>query len=148
MINLDAFDQLVRLDHGLSVVVTRRSDLSPHATVVNAGVLAHPLTGDPAVAFVSAGASRKLVHLRRDPIVTVTVRAGWQWSTVEGAATLIGPDDPQPAVHDERLRVLLREVFQAAGGTHDDWGTYDRTMRDERRAAVVVTPTRLYANPG
>ena len=56
---------------------------------------------------------------------------------------LIGPDDPHPEVDDERLRLLLREVFSAAGGTHDDWDAYDRTMRDERRTAVLVTPTRL-----
>ena len=147
MINLEPFEQLVPLDHGLSVVVTRRPDLRPHATVVNAGVLPDPLTGDPAVAFVAAGASRKLLHLRADPTVAVTVRAGWQWTTVEGNATLIGPDDPDPTLNDENLRVLLREIFQAAGGTHDDWDTYDRAMRDERRTAVIVTPARLYTNP-
>ncbi|HWI02322.1 MAG TPA: hypothetical protein VNT52_00590, partial [Acidimicrobiales bacterium] len=26
----------------------------------------------------------------------------------------------------ERLRLLLREIFTAAGGTHEDWDTYDR----------------------
>jgi hypothetical protein len=66
---------------------------------------------------------------------------------VEGKAELIGPDDPHPDVDAERLRLLLREVFTAAGGTHDDWAAYDRTMRDERRTAVLVTPTRTYTNP-
>jgi hypothetical protein len=42
--------------------------------------------------------------------------------------------------------VLLREVFTAAGGTHDDWDTYDAVMRDERRAAVLIDPTRIYSN--
>ena len=41
---------------------------------------------------------------------------------------------------------LLRDVFTAAGGTHDDWDAYDRTMRDERRTAVLITPTRVYSN--
>jgi hypothetical protein len=27
-------------------------------------------------------------------------------------------------------------------GRHDDWATYDRVMREERRTAVLVTPTR------
>jgi hypothetical protein len=45
-----------------------------------------------------------------------------------------------------RLRVV-RDVFTAAGGTHDDWDTYDRVMRDERRTAVLVTPGRVYSNP-
>ena len=148
MANLGRFRELVPLDHGLSVVVTRRADGSPHTTVVNAGVLAHPVTGDPVVGFVSAGNTRKLVHLRRDPTVAVVVRAGWRWAAVEGRAGLIGPDDPHPGVDAERLRSLLREVFEAAGGTHDDWDTYDRTMLDERRAAVLVEPVRVYGTPG
>jgi PPOX class probable F420-dependent enzyme len=148
MIDLSPFENLVGLDHGLSVVVTRRADQSPHATVVNAGVLAHPLRGDTVVAFVCAGGSRKLAHLRVDPTVAVTIRAGWQWTTVEGSAQLIGPDDPHPEIDNEHLRLMLRNIFTAAGGTHDDWDTYDRVMREERRTAVLVTPTRAYSNPG
>ena len=72
---------------------------------------------------------------------------GWQWATVEGEASLFGPDDPDQAFDEERTRLLLREIFQAAGGTHDDWADYDRTMRDERRTAVVVAPSRVYTNP-
>lgn len=147
MTDLAPFEQLVPLDHGLSVVVTRRADHSPHTSVVNAGVLAHPMTGDPVVAFVAAGGTRKLAHLRADPTVAVVVRAGWRWTAVEGRAQLIGPDDPHPEVDDERLRLLLRQIFSAAGGTHDDWATYDRVMREERRTAVFVAPTRVYSNP-
>jgi PPOX class probable F420-dependent enzyme len=147
MIDLSPFADLVPLDHGLSVVVTRRADHTPHAAVVNAGVLAHPLTGSDIVAFVAAGGTRKLAHLRADPTIAVVVRAGWQWTTVEGTAQLIGPDDPHPDVDSEQLRLLLRNSFTAAGGTHDDWATYDQVMRDERRTAVLVTPTRVYSSP-
>jgi hypothetical protein len=59
---------------------------------------------------------------------------------------LTGPDDPQPGVDAEALRLLLREIFAAAGGTHDDWAEYDRVMRDQRRTAVLITPTRVYGN--
>jgi PPOX class probable F420-dependent enzyme len=146
MIDLSPFERLVALDHGLSVVVTRRGDHTPQATVVNAGVLPHPLTGTSVVGFVSASGTRKLANLRADPTIAVVIRAGWQWATVEGTAQLIGPDDPLPEVDDERLRLLLRAIFSAAGGTHDDWATYDRVMREERRAAVLVTPVRAYSN--
>ena len=145
MTDLAPFEELVPLDHGLSVVVTRRADHTPHTTVVNAGVLPHPVTGDRAVGFVAAGGTRKLAHLRADPTIAVVVRAGWRWTAVEGRAQLIGPDDPHPAVDAEGLRLLLREVFTAAGGTHDDWAAYDRTMREERRTAVLVAPTRVYS---
>ena len=147
MNDLAQFEELVPLDHGLSVVVTRRADHSPHASVVNAGVMANPFAGSRSVAFVAAGGSRKLVHLRADPTIAVVVRAGWRWSAVEGSADLIGPDDPHPQVDAERLRLLLREIFVSAGGTHEDWDTYDRVMRDERRTAVLVTVTRAYSNP-
>jgi len=147
MVDLMPFTNLVPLDDGLSVVVTLRADHSAQATVVNAGVLPHPLNGDDVVAFVAVG-PRKLSHLRADPRITVVLRAGWQWAAVEGTAQLIGPDDPHPAVDDERLRLLLREIFTAAGGTHEDWDEYDRVMREESRTAVLVTPTRAYSNPG
>lgn len=39
-------------------------------------------------------------------------------------------------------------VFTAAGGTHDDWDTYDRVMAEERRTVVLVAPHRVYTNPG
>jgi PPOX class probable F420-dependent enzyme len=147
MADLSYFAELVALDHGLSVVVTLRADHTPHTTVVNAGVLPHPTTGASVVAFVVAGHTRKLVHLRGDPTIAVVVRAGWRWASVEGRAELIGPDDPHPDLDAEGIRLLLRDIFTAAGGTHDDWDTYDRVMREERRTAVLVTPTRVYANP-
>jgi PPOX class probable F420-dependent enzyme len=145
--DLSRFAELVPLDNGLCVVVTMRRDHTPQTSVVNAGVARHPLTGNDVVAFVAAGGSRKLVHLRANPTIAVVVRAGWQWATVEGTAQLIGPDDPHPDIDDERLRVLLRDIFAAAGGTHDDWDTYDRVMREEHRTAVLVSPTRTYAIP-
>lgn len=146
-IDLAPFASLVALDHGLCVVTTLRANGSAPASVVNAGVMEHPLTGAPVVAFVSAGKARRLEHLRRDARITVAIRAGWQWAAVEGDAQIIGPDDPHADVDAERLRELLRSVFRAAGGTHDDWDAYDRVMRDERRAAVFVSPRRVYSNP-
>jgi PPOX class probable F420-dependent enzyme len=147
VIDLDAFAALVPLDHGLCVLTTLRPDGSAPSTVVNAGVLPHPATGASVVGLVAAGAARRLRNLRADPRCTIAVRAGWQWATVEGTAELLGPDDPHPAAEGDALRLLLREVFQAAGGEHDDWSTYDRVMADERRTVVLITPRRIYTNP-
>ncbi len=97
------------------------------------------------VGFVTYGPA-KLANLRARPQITVTFRAGWQWAAVEGRAAIIGPDDPAPGIDAERLRLLRREVFAAAGGTHEDWDTYDRVMARERRAVVLVTPARVYSN--
>ncbi|WP_124712837.1 TIGR03618 family F420-dependent PPOX class oxidoreductase [Mycolicibacterium nivoides] len=149
MTEISAFADMLSRDHGLCVLSTLRGDGSIQSSVVNAGVMAHPRTGEPVVALVAIGGARKLRHLRADPRATVVARAGWQWVTVEGTAEIIGPDDPSPDTDAdaEKLRLLLRAIFEAAGGTHDDWDTYDRVMREERRAAVLITPVREYSNP-
>ena len=97
------------------------------------------------MALVTYGAA-KLRNLRARPQITVTVRSGWQWATVEGTAELIGPDDPDPTIDPERLRLLLREVFTAAGGAHDDWDAYDAEMAAQHRTVVLITPSRIYSN--
>jgi PPOX class probable F420-dependent enzyme len=145
--DLSAFAELVPLDHGLCVFNTLRGDGSVQATVVNAGVVQHPLSGVQVVGLVAAGGSRKLQHLRADPRATIVARAGYLWAAVEGTAEIIGPDDPHPDVESETLRRLLQDIFRAAGGTHDDWDTFDRVMADERRAAVLLHPRRTYTNP-
>jgi len=142
---LEDFARLVQGDHGLVVVSTLRPDDTIQSSVTNAGVLAHPVTGVQVVGLVSQGSARRLDYLRARPRATVVVRAGWQWASVEGPVELAGPDDPLPGVDAERLRVLFREIFTAAGGTHDDWETYDRVMAEERRVAVLVTPARTRA---
>ncbi len=144
MTNLAAFRTLVPLDHGLCVLSTARADGSIQSSVVNAGILDHPVTGTTVVGLVAAGGAQKLRNLRSNPRATVVVRAGWEWAAVEGTAEIIGPDDRHAGVDEDALRRLLRDVFRAAGGMHDDWDTYDRVMRDERRAAVLITPVRTY----
>ena len=144
--DLGDFATLVPLDHGLLVVSTARGDGTIQSSVVNGGVLDHPVTGQPVVGLVSAGSSRRLTNLRARPRATVVVRAGWRWAAVEGPVELAGPDDPLPGVDGERLRLLLREIFTAAGGTHDDWDEYDRVMAEERRVAVLIQPARTYGS--
>jgi PPOX class probable F420-dependent enzyme len=142
--DLAAFAELIPLDHGLCVINTLRGDGSVQSSVVNAGVLAHPLRGDQVVALVARGGTRKLGNLRADPRTTIVARAGWRWAAVEGDVEIIGPDDPNP---DVDLRMLLQDIFRAAGGTHDDYDAYDRVMAEERRAAILITPRRVYTNP-
>jgi len=138
--------RLVEAESGLAVVSTTRDDGSVQASVVNAGVLEHPLTGRPVLAFVVRGDSRKLVNLRRRPRATAVLRAGWRWRAVEGPVDVAGPDDPLDGLDADSLPQLLRDVFTAASGSHDDWDTYDRVMAAEHRTAVLVTPERVYGN--
>ncbi len=145
MPDLQDVRSLAAREQYLAVVATRRADGTIQSSVVNAGVLAHPTSGEDVVAFVTYGHT-KLRNLRSRPEITLTFRSGWQWVTVEGTATIAGPDDPLAGVDDERLRLLRREVFTAAGGSHDDWSAYDETMAAQRRAVVLVSPTRIYSN--
>ena len=147
MTDLSGFSRLVPREHGLVTVSTLRGDQTIQSTVVNAGVLDHPITGGPVIGMVARGGTRKLDNLRERPRATVAIRAGWEWAAAEGSVQLAGPDDPLPGIDAERLRLLLREIFTAAGGTHDDWDTYDRVMAAERRAAVLLSPGRVYSNP-
>jgi PPOX class probable F420-dependent enzyme len=143
-VDLAPFTTLVPGDHGLVVVSTTRADGTVQSSVVNAGVIDHPVSGEAVVAFVSAGSALRLRHLRARPRATVVVRAGWQWAAVEGRVELAGPDDALEGIAGDRLPSLLREIFTAAGGTHDDWDEYDRVMAAERRVAVFVHPERVY----
>jgi len=128
------------------VVSTLRADQTIQASLINAGIVAHPATGEPVLAFVTYGPV-KLTNLRARPQIALTFRSGWQWATVEGRAELAGPDDPQSFLRDhDDLRLLLRAAFTACGGTHDDWAEYDRTMVEQRRTVVLVKPTRVYSN--
>ena len=147
MTDLADFSRLVAREHGLCVVSTLRPDGTIQASVVNAGVLDHPVTGRPVVGLVAQGGSRKLANLRARPQLTIVVRAGWEWAAAEGPAELAGPSDPLPGLDAAALPALLRAVFTAAGGTHDDWATYDRVMAAEGRTAVLIEPSRVYSNP-
>jgi PPOX class probable F420-dependent enzyme len=144
MADLADFEAFVPRDNGLVVMTVIGPDGRIRPSVVNGGVINHPRTGERVAAVVIHGKARKLAHLRARPRACVVLRAGWQWAGVEGPAEIIGPDDPAEGIDAEGLRLLLREIFTAAGGTHDDFDEYDRTMAADRRAAVLITPERVF----
>jgi PPOX class probable F420-dependent enzyme len=148
MTTLDRVTELVARENGLAVVFTTRADGTGQASIVNAGVLDHPVSGNPVVGFVVRGDTLKHKNLRSRPRTTVVFRVGWEWAAVEGDADLAGPDDALDGFDAAALPGLLRDVFKVAGGTHDDWDEYDRVMANERRLAVLVRPDRVYSNPG
>ena len=146
MAQLSDFASLLASERHIAVVCTSRADGSVQASIANAGVLDHPVGGAPIAALVVRGDALKVRHWRRDPRATLVAQSGYQWATVEGTVELVGPDDPLDGVDPAGVPELLRDVFRAAGGTHDDWATFDRVMAEERRVAVLVTPTHVYSN--
>jgi len=145
---LAAVRELATGDGRQAVLATTRKDGSVQASVVTAGVAEHPLTGETMVAFVVRGDAVKLRIMRRTGRATIVFCQGSRWVTVEGAVSLIGPDDPAEGFDQSKLPRLLRDVFTAIGGTHDDWETYDRVMAEQRRAAAYIALERVYTNPG
>jgi hypothetical protein len=144
--DLDLARRLAAAERGLCVFATTRPDGSVHGSVVNSGVLDHPVTGQPVVGAVVRGGARKLDLLRQTHRACVVFRSGWEWVAVEGPVDLAGPADPLSGFDPSRLPELLRDVFRAAGGQHDDWAEYDRVMAAEGRTAVLVDPARVTSN--
>ena len=144
--DLNLVERIASADSYLAVCVTTGASGSPQVSVVNAGIVDHPVGGEKCVALVARGDAVKLAHLRRRPEATLVFRAGWEWVAVSGRTELCGPDDPLDALDSDGVRKALRDVFHAAGGRHDDLDEYDRVMASDRRAAVFVQPARVYSN--
>jgi len=131
---------------GLATVSTTQADGRVLSSVVNCGVIDHPVSGHTCVALVSRGAAARVGHIRRGSEVTIAARRGWNWVGVTGPANLIGPHDVPDAFDADAARVLLRDVYTAAGGVHDDWDEYDRVMAEDERVAVLIRPDRILGN--
>ncbi|HVV09333.1 pyridoxamine 5'-phosphate oxidase family protein [Amycolatopsis sp.] len=146
MADLDLVRKLAVAEHGLATIAVARADGTVHASIVNAGLLDDPVSGRTSIGFVARGGTRKLELFRERGNATVVFRRGWEWAAVQGPVRLIGPDDPDAAFDPAGLPELLRTVFRAATGTHDDWAEYDRVMAAERRCCVFVEAAKLTGN--
>lgn len=140
---LDDLVRFIAAESGLAVVTSLRPDGTVSPSVVNVGVVPHPVSGEQVVGFVVRASAAKVRRYRTQRQATVTVRSGWQWVSAGGRVDIAGPDDPLPGFDPTAVPALLREVFAAAGGSHDDWDTYDRVMAEERRTAVLMFPDRI-----
>ena len=141
--DLELLGQRAADAHHLAVVATTRPDGSVHASLVSAGVIDDPVTGEPSIGMVIGGGTAKLGHLRRTGRATVVFQAGYRWASVDGPVRIIGPVDLGEGITAADVPALLRAVFTAAGGTHDNWDEYDRVMAAEGRTAVFVHADRV-----
>jgi hypothetical protein len=144
--DLDLVRRLAAADQGLAIVSTTRPDGTVHSSLVNAGLFDHPVTKEPAVALVARADAYKLKLFATAGRANAVFRSGWEWVSVEGPVTIIGPEYPDPGFPTDGVPQLLRDIFTAAGGTHDNWAEYDRVMAEERRTAVFITPARITTN--
>ena len=143
MPNLEDLRALLSTETGLVTVASASADLSVVTSVVNAGILPHPVSGADVIGLVSRADAVRIRHVVSGRPLTVTARRGWKWVSARGPADLIGPDHPRDGIDADGVRQLLRDIFHAAGGTHDDLEDYDQVMAAERLVAVLVHPERV-----
>jgi hypothetical protein len=144
MADLEFVNRLAAGDHNLAVFTTAGLDGSVHASVVSAGVIADPIDGHAGVGAVVGGATRKLTLLRQSGTASVVFKNGFEWAAVTGPVRLIGPEDGTEFGLD--VPEVLRSVFRAAGGTHEDWAEFDRVMAEDCRCAVFVGAAKITSN--
>ena len=135
-------------DHGLVVVSMPRDDGTIASSVVNAGVVPHPVTGATVVGMVIRGGTRKLDRLRMRPYANVVARSGWQWAAAEGRVELAGPWTRCPASTPSACGSCCGRSSRPRAAPTRTSMTYDRVMLAEGRTAVLVYPERVYSNPG
>jgi hypothetical protein len=146
MADLSLVRELAPASGNLAVFSTLRPDGTIHSSLVSAGVIDDPASAQPSIGVVIGGGARKLRYLRQNGRATVVFKEGWSWVAVDGAVRLDGPDDPAVPGADRSVPALIRDVFQAAGGIHDDWDEFDRVMAEDRRCAVFVALDRISSN--
>ena len=95
-------------------------------------------------AFTTTDDRAKLMNLKRNPRCSLLVaQDSWRsYVVLEGQAQVLAADNTDA----EELKHALRDVYRSASGgkEHPDWDDYDRAMVEDKRAAVVVVPDRVY----
>ena len=120
-----------------AVLATSRRDGATQMSIVSVG----PYGGG--AAFTTTEGTAKVANLRRSPRCSLLVsRDDWSgYVVLEGHARVLSSDTTEA----DELRQALRDVYRAVGRKeHPDWEEYDQAMLDDRRAAVVVIPERVY----
>jgi hypothetical protein len=115
MADLDDVAALAATNGHLAIVSTLRADGGVQASLVNAGVTTHPVTGRKVLAFVAIGGGAKLANLRRRPSIAVTFQRDYQWITVEGTAELAGPDDTELGLTPRTARGVATDDLHRCG---------------------------------
>lgn len=92
---------LAEADKGLAVVSTLRADATIQSTIVNAGIIDHPESGETVLALVSAGKVRQ-ANLRARPQISATFRSGWRYPRWRVARTSPAPTIRNPGFAPKR----------------------------------------------
>jgi PPOX class probable F420-dependent enzyme len=120
------------------VLTTFRRDGGAQMSIITVGAYRE------GAAFTTTEDRAKIMNLRRNPRCSLLVSEdNWRsYVVLEGQAQVLASDTTDA----EELKHALRDVYRSASGgkEHPDWDDYDRVMVEDRRAAVVVVPGRVY----
>lgn len=122
----------------VATFTTFRKDGRPQMSLVTVGRV-----GD-ALGFTTQRRNAKCHNLLRDPrcAMMLTMPGLRGYAVLDGDAEVVGAHNTAADV----LRSTLREVYQAsAGKEHPDWDEYDEAMLEQKRVAVLLAPSRIYA---
>ena len=123
----------------VATFTTFRKDGRPQMSLVTVGRV-----GD-ALGFTTRRRNAKFHNLTRDPrcAMMLTMPDLRGYAVLDGDAEVVGLHNTDADV----VRLTLREVYRAsAGKEHPDWAEYDRAMLEQQRVAILLTPSRMYAN--
>ncbi|MGW5644770.1 PPOX class F420-dependent oxidoreductase [Saccharopolyspora sp. NPDC003752] len=133
--DLDEAREVIGNQHR-AVLSTLRADGTPQMTPV---LTTTDSAGHVTVSTVAGAA--KVRNLRRDPRAWLCVLPDQffgRWIQVEGTVEIVGLPAALP---------LLEEYYRSISGEHQDWAAYRRTMQEEHRVLLRITPTRAISSP-
>jgi PPOX class probable F420-dependent enzyme len=120
-----------------AVLTTFRRDGAAQMSIVTVGPY-----GDGA-GFTTTEDRAKLHNLARNSRCSLLVSKSdwWGYIVLEGNAIVLRRGESD----DNELRDALRGIYRSASGQeHPNWDEYDQAMINDRRAAVIVVPERIY----
>ncbi|MDA0797079.1 MAG: TIGR03618 family F420-dependent PPOX class oxidoreductase [Chloroflexi bacterium] len=98
-----------------------------------------------ALAFTTRQRNAKYANLLRDPRCAMMVMSPdlRVYAVLDGDAQVVGAHNSDA----DTLRATLRDVYRAsAGKEHPNWDEYDAVMAEQKRVAILLAPTRMYAH--
>ena len=121
-----------------AVLTTFRRDGGAQMSIITVGAYRD------GAAFTTTDDRAKLRNLRRNPRCSLLVsHDNWRpYVVLEGQAQVLAADNTDA----EELKHALRDVYRSAlgGKEHPNWDEYDLAMVEDKRAAVIVVPDRVY----
>lgn len=121
-----------------AVLTTFRRDGGAQMSIITVGAYRD------GAAFTTTDDRAKLRNLRRNPRCSLLVsHDNWRpYVVLEGQAQVMAADNTDA----EELKHALRDIYRSASGgkEHPNWDEYDLAMVEDKRAAVIVVPDRVY----